>query len=186
MQNAKTTHLVFPPSPTHRPAPHGAIISSRRRRAVVVRAKKGSNDWDCAEQLVLARRAAAESDEQLGVAQQALRESTERLKQLNGAEESARRGEEERGRLAEELRVASDRLAAAERDLEVAQRQAREAEELFAAAADERAAKVKELVQEIDHWHDAATLAQEMEAEARAELDSARALMDDVHDEAGL
>ena len=63
-----------------------------------------------------------------------------------------------------------DELNATRRDLEQARKEAREAEELFAAAADERAAKVKELVQEIDHWHDAATLAQSMEAggEARA------------------
>jgi chromosome segregation ATPase len=61
-----------------------------------------------------------------------------------------------------------------QRDLEQARKEAREAEALFAAAADERAAKVKELVTEIDHWHDAATLAQQMEQEARGELDEAR------------
>jgi chromosome segregation ATPase len=137
-----------------------------------------------AEQLVEARRAAAESGEQLGTAQQALRASQARLKQLESAEEDAKKGEEERTRLAAELRGASQKLAAAVRGLDVAQREAREAEDLFAAAADERAAKVKELVQEIDHWHDAATLAQEMEREAREELEGARAMLEETHEEA--
>ena len=66
-----------------------------------------------------------------------------------------------------------------ERELEQARREAREAEELFAAAADERAAKVKELVSEIDHWHDAATLAQQMEQDARRELEDARRQLDE-------
>lgn len=73
-----------------------------------------------------------------------------------------------------------DELNATRRDLEQARKEAREAEELFAAAADERAAKVKELVQEIDHWHDAATLAQSMEQEARHELEEARKQLDET------
>ena len=72
-----------------------------------------------------------------------------------------------------------EQLQNAERDLEQARKEAREAEELFAAAADERAAKVKELVQEIDHWHDAAIFAQQMEQEARGELEEARRQLDE-------
>ena len=63
------------------------------------------------------------------------------------------RGGDEIARLQQELDRAVDQLHDAQRDADDARRQAREAEELFAAAADERAAKVKELVQEIDHWH---------------------------------
>ena len=73
-----------------------------------------------------------------------------------------------------------DELNATRRDLEQARKEAREAEELFAAAADERAAKGKELVQEIDHWHDAATLVQSMEQEARHELEEARKQLDET------
>ena len=91
---------------------------------------------------------------------------------VSGAAGASRRlGVVARAKKEDKLR---DELNATRRDLEQARKEAREAEELFAAAADERAAKVKELVQEIDHWHDAATLAQSMEQEARQELEEAR------------
>ena len=91
---------------------------------------------------------------------------------VSGAAGASRRlGVVARAKKEDKLR---DELNATKRDLEQARKEAREAEELFAAAADERAAKVKELVQEIDHWHDAATLAQSMETEARQELEEAR------------
>ena len=71
-----------------------------------------------------------------------------------------------------------EQLQNAERDREQARKEAR-VWSYFAAAADERAAKVKELVQEIDHWHDAASLAQQMEQEARGELEEARRQLDE-------
>ena len=95
---------------------------------------------------------------------------------LGAAGASRRLGVVTRAKRDDKLR---DELNATRRDLEQARKEAREAEELFAAAADERAAKVKELVQEIDHWHDAATLAQSMEQEARHELEEARRQLDE-------
>lgn len=94
--------------------------------------------------------------------------------ELNDARKQVDDVSKQLGEAQQQLNSSNEELNVARRDLEQARKEAREAEELFAAAADERAAKVKELVQEIDHWHDAATLAQQMEQEARSELEDAR------------
>ena len=94
--------------------------------------------------------------------------------ELNDARKQVDDVSKQLGEAQQQLNSSNEELNVARRDLEQARKEAREAEELFAAAADERAAKVKELVQEIDHWHDAATLAQQMEREARSELEDAR------------
>ena len=134
------------------------------RRGLLVRARYGKGGRQDVDAIIKER---DDARAQLSVAQQALKTANDRL----GAVES---GDGDRARLQQELDRAVDQLHDAQRDADDARRQAREAEELFAAAADERAAKVKELVQEIDHWHDAAETAQRMEAEARSELEEAR------------
>ena len=134
------------------------------RRGLLVRARYGKGGRQDVDAIIKER---DDARAQLSVAQQALKTANDRL----GSIES---GDGDRARLQQELDRAVDQLHDAQRDADDARRQAREAEELFAAAADERAAKVKELVQEIDHWHDAAETAQRMEAEARSELEEAR------------
>ena len=94
--------------------------------------------------------------------------------QLNDARKQVENTTRQLGEAQTQLSGGHEARQVLQRDLEQARKEAREAEALFAAAADERAAKVKELVMEIDHWHDAATLAQQMEQEARGELDEAR------------
>ena len=174
------------PAPLAPPVHHGRLPEGRRPRTrlrgarpVAARAprrarygKGGRQDVDA----IIKERDDARA--QLSVAQQALKTANDRL----GAVES---GDGDRARLQQELDRAVDQLHDAQRDADDARRQAREAEELFAAAADERAAKVKELVQEIDHWHDAAETAQRMEAEARSELEEARNRVRDLESRSG-
>ena len=88
--------------------------------------------------------------QQLDVARKELEDARGQAERVHGLEERARNAESERDKLGDELRGARDELHNAREELDRARKDVQDAEELFYAAADERAAKVKELVEEID------------------------------------